>query len=82
MQIIRSNFSHSVFNFFFNPLVHGMYGFALFFTGIIAVMGVGCLVGTVDQFIIDTDDILLSLWGFVLLFALKLLKNINNSHEI
>ena len=61
------------------PLLSGLYGFTIFFTTIVLAKGFSALIGITDYFIVDIDDIYFSLIGFILLFLIKLLKNISPS---
>ena len=69
-------------NFIIKPLFAGLYGYAIFFTVIIVCKATGCYVGTVNQFMIDSDDLLLALIGFVLMFMIRFMGNFSRNHDL
>ena len=69
-------------NFFLLPLKSGLYGFATFFTFIIAAKTVISLLGYSEEFIVNTGDVLQSLLGFGLVFIIRLVQNIKNLHRM
>jgi hypothetical protein len=58
-----------------NPLKSGLFGFAIFFTILLAVKLFSYTIGTYSFFAIEITDIELSSIGFVLLFLIKELEN-------
>jgi len=64
------------------PLKAGLYGFATFFTFIIAAKTVISLLGYSEGFIVNTGDVLQSLLGFGLVFIIRLVQNIKNLHRM
>ncbi len=70
-----SNLKDILQNYFFAPILSGLYGFALFFSTLILAKGLGTLVGSLPQFYIDIQDAELSILGFVFLFLIRFLKN-------
>lgn len=53
----------------------GMAGFAGFFSVLIFTKFVASLIGTVDTFYVNFDDVILSSIGFVLIALIKILEN-------
>jgi len=58
------------------PIRAGLFGFSLFFTTIFLSKYIGFLVKNSSEFLIDINDVILSLLGFILLGLIKLLENI------
>ncbi|MCH9028767.1 MAG: hypothetical protein IH819_03965 [Bacteroidetes bacterium] len=58
------------------PAKSGLYGFAAFFTALIFAKGIINIMGVTDYYIINSDDVLFSSLGFVLVFLAKIVKNI------
>ena len=69
---------HYLNNFFFKPFISGLYGFTAFFTVLIFTKGISYLFGFTEQYIVNTDDVLFSILGFVLVFLIRLLDNIKH----
>jgi len=65
-------------SFFFKPFVSGLYGFTAFFTVLIFTKGISYLFGFTEQYIVNTDDVLFSILGFVLVFLIRILDNIKH----
>ncbi len=65
-------------NYFILPLKSGLYGFAAFFTLLIVVKTVVSLIGSGEEFIVNTGDVLQSSLGFVLVFVIRLVQNIKH----
>ncbi len=61
--------------YIFYPIRAGLFGFSLFFTTIFLSKYIGYIVKNSSQFIIDINDVILSLLGFILLWLIKLLEN-------
>jgi len=57
------------------PLKSGIIGFSMFFTFILATKFISSVIGTVIEFTVVLDDLLISLIGFVLLFLIRFLEN-------
>ena len=53
----------------------GLFGFAIFFTVLLASKYLSNLIGHSESFTIDLSDVLLSLIGFVLAFLISFLGN-------
>ncbi len=70
-----SNLKNVLQNYFFAPILSGLYGFAFFFSTLLLAKGLGVLVGSIPQFNIDIEDAELSILGFVFLFLIRFLKN-------
>ncbi len=68
-------------NYFLSPLKSGLYGFAAFFTLLIVVKTVVSLLGSGEEFIVNTGDVLQSSLGFGLVFVIRLVQNIKNLHH-
>ena len=65
-------------SFFFKPFVSGLYGFAAFFTMLIFTKAITYLIGFTEQYIVNSEDLLFSILGFVLVFFIKLFDNIKH----
>ena len=57
------------------PLLSGLYGYAIFFTTLIAAKWIGSLVGSIPSFKIEVADAEMSILGFFFLFLIRFLKN-------
>ena len=68
-------------NYFLLPLKSGLYGFAAFFTLLIVVKTVVSLLGSGEEFIVNTVDVLQSSLGFGLVFVIRLVQNIKHLHH-
>lgn len=80
-RVISPGINQIFFKFFFLPLKAGLYGFAGFFTLLIAAKTVLSLLGYSEEFLVDAGDVLLSSLGFVLVFIIRLVQNIKNLHR-
>ncbi len=58
------------------PAKSGLYGFAAFFTVLIFAKGIINILGFTDYYIINSDDVLFSSLGFVLVYVIRIVKNI------
>ncbi len=58
------------------PAKSGLYGFAAFFTVLIFAKGIINILGFTDYYVINSDDVLFSSLGFVLVYLGKIVKNI------
>jgi len=67
--------------YFLIPLKSGLYGFAAFFTLLIAVKTVAILLGYNEEFIVTTGDVLQSSLGFGLVLIIRLAQNIKKLHS-
>lgn len=65
----------------YSALGAGLAGFTVFFVILLAAKYVGTLFGSISSFNIQTEDILLSLIGFTLLFLIKLLENLTKQKK-
>ena len=70
-----TNMKSTFRNFFVLPVSSGIFGFALFFTILLLTKFIAYGIGSIPKFIIDLDDVVLSLIGFVLMGLIKLLEN-------
>lgn len=59
----------------FNPIKSGIFGFTMFFVVVILTKLLASVINPGNNFVIELDDIYLSLIGFVLLFLIKILEN-------
>jgi hypothetical protein len=66
--------------YFLRPLKNGILGFVAFLFVLISTKYLSFLIGNQSKFIIDEEDFLLSLIGFVLFFLIRLLEN-TNEHQ-
>ena len=64
----------SVIKYFLVPFRYGAFGFIIFFVVLLAVKILTNYVGNNQVFRVETEDILLSLVGFVLFFAIRFLE--------
>jgi len=77
-----SNLSKEIFDLFINPLIIGSYGFATLFMVLLAIKALGLYLGNYDKIVVTTNDILLSLWGFIFYFVLRLIANLNRRTKL
>lgn len=62
-------------NFIFKPIKSGFLGFASFLIVLLITKFISYVIGTIDQFNFELDDLILSSIGFVLLFLIRFLEN-------
>jgi hypothetical protein len=74
-QAARSSGFELITRFFLLPLRSGLYGFAAFFTLLIAAKFFWYLIGHKDWFNVTTDDVSLSLLGFAIVFVVRFAQN-------
>ncbi|MCH8943103.1 MAG: hypothetical protein IIA48_11780 [Bacteroidetes bacterium] len=74
-QKLDSTIRYNLHNYFIAPVFSGIYGFAIFFTTLIMVKGLGTFVGSIPEFNIELVDAEMSILGFVFLFLIRFLKN-------
>ncbi|GMR25286.1 MAG: hypothetical protein BMS9Abin39_0573 [Ignavibacteria bacterium] len=73
----RKNSFYAFFKqFILVPAKSGLYGFAAFFTVLIFAKGIINILGFTDFYVINSDDVLFSSLGFVLVYLGKIVKNI------
>lgn len=65
-------------HFLLEPVSAGLFGFALFFSILLITKLAATFIGTFPSFQVDFGDVTLSLIGFLLMFLIKLLENINS----
>lgn len=65
--------------YIFYPVQAGLFGFSLFFTTIFISKYLGYIVKNSPEFIIDINDVILSLLGFILLWLIKFLENFKSA---
>ena len=74
--------NHTLLSFFvrflFEPFKSGLFGFAAFFTVLIFTTGMSYLLGITNEWLINSDDVLFSLLGFVIVYIIKLSENIKH----
>lgn len=58
----------------------GMFGFATFFTILLATKYIAVIIGTQEVFRVDFDDVLLSSIGFVLLALIQILEQFRDKN--
>ena len=76
VEILRKKRPFSTFNkYFFSPFRSGLFGYSAFFSILILSKYFGYVIGNRELFIIDENDVLLSLIGFVFVFAFRLMEN-------
>ena len=78
----EANLSHKIFNLFFNPLIIGLYGFAIFFGVLLGTKAIALFLESKEAIVVEMDDIWLSLWGFGFYFIIKLIMNIKKRIEL
>ena len=67
--------------FVLKPIGFGILGFIMFLGVLIITKFLGCCVGTIEKFVIEIDDLLLSVLGFVLVFLIKFLENFRDKES-
>jgi hypothetical protein len=63
------------------PISSGFFGFALFFTILLITKLLASYFGTMPNFNVDINDVILSSIGFVLMALIKFLENINERNQ-
>ncbi len=66
-------------NYIWAPIRAGIFGFAMFFTILLAVKLFSYIIGTYSFFAIELTDLALSSIGFVLLFLIRELENFKDN---
>lgn len=72
----KSAFIAFIKQFILVPAKSGLYGFAAFFTVLIFLKGIINILGITDYYIVNSDDVLFSSLGFIIVYFGKLVKNI------
>ncbi|NNG27414.1 MAG: hypothetical protein HKM87_07800 [Ignavibacteriaceae bacterium] len=80
-KVLNLAINHVLLHYFLVPLKAGLYGFAAFFTLIIAIKTVSSLLGYNEEFIVTTGDVLQSSLGFALVLIIRLAQNIKKLHS-
>ena len=80
-KFIHISFYSIITDYLFKPSISGLFGFSMFLTIIVISKFIGYLFSNVSSFQIDSQDINISLLGFLLLFLVDLLKNIHKNHS-
>jgi len=80
-KVLNPAINHVLLHYFLVPLKAGLYGFAAFFTLIIAIKTVASLLGYNEEFIVTTGDVLQSSLGFGLVLIIRLAQNIKKLHS-
>lgn len=62
-------------SFVFQPVLHGVAGFFLFFSILLLIKLLAYWFGTQSSFSIGTEDVVLSFVGFILLGLIRMLDN-------
>lgn len=78
IRVINTLINQILFYYLLSPLKSGLYGFAVFFTILISVKAVVSLFDYSNYFIVNTEDVLLSSFGFGVLFLIRLVQNLKN----
>ncbi len=73
--------SLSAKDYIWAPIKSGLFGFAIFFTILLAVKLFSYLIGTYNYFAIELTDLELSSIGFVLLFLIRELENFKDNED-
>ncbi|MCF6269597.1 MAG: hypothetical protein L3J41_07795 [Melioribacteraceae bacterium] len=77
----NSTSSLSTHDYIWAPLKSGLFGFAIFFTILLAVKLFSYAIGTYNYFAIELTDLQLSSIGFVLLFLIRELENFKEKED-
>lgn len=72
------NLLYFFIRFLFEPFKSGLFGFAAFFTVLIFATGMSYVFGITKEWYINSDDVLFSLLGFVIVYFIKLSENIKH----
>lgn len=65
----------SIKRLFLYPLRSGIFGFSMFFTILLTTKFISSVIGTVNEFSVEIDDVWISSIGFVLVFLIRFLEN-------
>ncbi len=68
-------------NFFWKPLKSGSLGFIAFFSVLLITKLLSYLIGTRDVFVIEIEDLTVSLIGFILLYLFTLVEQFKHKNE-
>ena len=76
----NSKFHSFLFEYVLFPFRSGVFGFISFLLVLITAKYLGFLIGSLDKFNMEMEDLTLSLLGFALVFLIKFLENYNKLH--
>ncbi len=82
MYLVRTNISHYIFKYVFNPFMYGIYGFFVFFITDILLKLFIIILDSDEIFSIYEQDIVLGLLGFFAFFLVKFVKNLNEQRRL
>ena len=75
VKVLKNRRTFSIFNkYFFTPFRAGLFGYAAFFSILLLSKYFGYLIGNRHSFLIDQNDVLLSIIGFVFVFSFRLME--------
>lgn len=77
-KIINRPFYSFFVEYIFEPFKSGLFGFAAFFTVLIFATGLSYLFGFTNEYNIGSDDVLISVLGFVIIYFIKLFDNVKH----
>ena len=75
MYFVKTNFSHYLYKFIFDPFIYALYGFFIFIATDIIVKIFLILIDSREVFMIKGQDILLASLGFIAFFFIKIFRN-------
>lgn len=81
MYLVRTNISHFIYSFIFNPFMYGLYGFFLFIITDVLLKVFIIILDSSEEFTIQEQDIALCLLGFLAFFLIKIVKNLNKKRK-
>jgi hypothetical protein len=74
----KNYFSRFFTDYLFNPLGYGLFGFAIFFTSLLLVKTFLFLISFQNLFVVNVNDVALSLIGFASFYIVRIFQNIKN----
>jgi hypothetical protein len=77
----HSNFFIIINDYIVHPLNEGFFGFGIFLSILSGFKFISYLAGSLNSFVIDDKDLVLSSLGFICLFLLDILKNFNEKKK-
>jgi len=72
----RSFLSTSINAYLINPIISGLYGFALFFTILLCVKIIMLVINGQEALLVDIEDVKMSFIGFFSFYSLRIFQNI------
>ncbi|MBI9070077.1 MAG: hypothetical protein JEY94_00670 [Melioribacteraceae bacterium] len=82
LKVVATKSGNNIPKLVVNSLKSGLFGYVIFFTILALTKLISSQIVNSNQFIIESDDALLSLIGFLLAFLIKLVNEITSNKEL